>query len=84
MRNASSPPSIRPAKADLTAAIAVGSVWIGLTAAYLIPKMPPSFAILAVATATYLTAIGVGTLRRATLRRQAVPADHDTREPVPV
>ncbi len=48
----------------LSAAIAVGSVWIGLTASYLIPKLPPSFAILAVATLTYLAAIAVNQLRR--------------------
>jgi zinc/manganese transport system permease protein len=48
----------------LSAAIAVGSVWIGLTASYLVPKMPPSFAVLAVATAAFLAAIAVGRLRR--------------------
>jgi zinc/manganese transport system permease protein len=37
----------------LSAAIAVASIWIGLTASYLIPRMPPSFAILAVATAAF-------------------------------
>lgn len=48
----------RPLRAlALSAAIAVASVWIGLTASYLIPKLPPSFAILAVATLTYLVAI---------------------------
>jgi zinc/manganese transport system permease protein len=41
----------------LSAGIAVGSIWIGLTVAYLAPKVPPSFGILAVATATYLGAI---------------------------
>jgi zinc/manganese transport system permease protein len=41
----------------LSAAIAVGSMWIGLTASYLVPRMPPSFAILAVSTATYLVAL---------------------------
>jgi zinc/manganese transport system permease protein len=48
----------------LSAVIAVASVWIGLTASYAIPKMPPSFAILAVATLTYLVTIGAGRLRR--------------------
>ena len=32
------------------AGIAVGSVWIGLTVSYVLPRTPPSFAILAVAT----------------------------------
>jgi zinc/manganese transport system permease protein len=41
----------------LSAAIAVASVWIGLTASYTLPTMPPSFAILTVATATYLGAV---------------------------
>ena len=44
----------------LSAAIAVGSVWIGLTVSYLLPRTPPSFAILAVATLTYLAAIVAG------------------------
>ena len=48
----------------LSAAIAVASVWIGLTASYAIPKMPPSFAILAVATLIYLATIPAGHLRR--------------------
>jgi zinc/manganese transport system permease protein len=41
----------------LSAATAVASVWIGLAASYAAPRMPPSFAILAVATLTYLVAI---------------------------
>ncbi len=49
----------------LSAAIAVGSTWIGLTASYLVPRMPPSFAILVVATAAFLAAIAVSRLRRA-------------------
>ena len=55
----------RPLRAMwLSAGIAIGSVWIGLTAAYLIPTTPPSFAILTVATATYLAAILTERLRR--------------------
>ncbi len=55
----------RPLRAlGLSAAIAVGSVWLGLTAAYLV-AVPPSFAILAVATLTYLgTVVGQGIRRR--------------------
>jgi zinc/manganese transport system permease protein len=41
----------------LSAGIAVASMWIGLTVAYLDPRVPPSFGILAVATAVYLGAI---------------------------
>jgi zinc/manganese transport system permease protein len=44
----------------LSAGIAVGSVWTGLTISYLLPRTPPSFAILAVATLTYLAAIAAG------------------------
>lgn len=47
----------------LSAGIAVASVWIGLTASYSIPKLPPSFAILAVATLSYLATIPVNRLR---------------------
>jgi zinc/manganese transport system permease protein len=55
----------RPLRAlGLSAAIAVASVWIGLAASYAIPRMPPSFAILAVATLTYLVTIAAGQLRR--------------------
>ena len=41
----------------LSAAIAIGSVWAGLLLAYAAPRIPPSFGILAVATAIYLVAI---------------------------
>lgn len=47
----------------LSATIAVASLWLGLTASYLLPELPPSFAILAVATLSYLTAILAGRLR---------------------
>ena len=40
----------------LSAGIAVASVWIGLTVAYHAARVPPSFAILATATAIYLLA----------------------------
>jgi len=38
----------------LSGVIAVGSMWAGLTLAYVYPVMPPSFGILSVATAVYL------------------------------
>jgi zinc/manganese transport system permease protein len=61
----------RPLRAfGLSAAIAVASVWIGLTASYLVPATPPSFAILAVATLTYLVTIAM-TGRRAARRLSA-------------
>jgi len=40
----------------LSAALAVLSMWVGLTLSYLIPQLPPSSAIIAVASATYLLA----------------------------
>jgi zinc/manganese transport system permease protein len=43
----------------LSAAIATGSVWAGLLIAYAAPRIPPSFGILAVATASYLTAFAI-------------------------
>jgi zinc/manganese transport system permease protein len=50
----------------LSAAIAVLSTWAGLTISYLIPKLPPSSAIIAVATGIYLLAfLATSDLRRA-------------------
>jgi len=47
----------------LSAAIAVVSVWVGLTLAYAFPRIPPSFGILSVATACYLLSFLVTTGR---------------------
>ncbi len=41
----------------LSAGLAVADVWVGLTLSYTAPVLPPSFAILAVATAGYLLAL---------------------------
>jgi len=44
----------RPFRAmGISAAVAVGSVWAGLTLSYFVPRAPPSFAIMAVVTALY-------------------------------
>jgi len=52
--------STRPFVAVWVAAgIAVVSMWSGLTLAYLAPRVPPSFGILAVATGVYLSAFAV-------------------------
>jgi zinc/manganese transport system permease protein len=74
----------RPLRAlALSAAIAVASVWIGLTASYTIPKLPPSFAILAVATLTYLIAIAATRPRRRRPSAIATPdSGHPARVPV--
>jgi zinc/manganese transport system permease protein len=44
--------------------VAVGSVWLGLAAAYLVPVLPPSFAILAVVAAAGAVAVPLGGRRR--------------------
>jgi zinc/manganese transport system permease protein len=55
----------------LSAGIAVASVWIGLTVSYLAPRVPPSFGIVAVATATYLVSIAVTSDRGWSPRRRS-------------
>jgi zinc/manganese transport system permease protein len=53
--------STRPLQAiAIAAGIAVASVWVGLTASYLLPDVPPSFAILAVATLAYAASYASG------------------------
>jgi zinc/manganese transport system permease protein len=69
----------------LSAGIAMASVWIGLTIAYHASWMPPSFAILAVATLTYLLA---GLARQRTALRLRGPvrpsvATSTSRPPTP-
>ncbi len=55
----------------LSAAIAVLSTWAGLTISYLIPKLPPSSAIIAVASGTYLIAfLATSDLRHAPSSRR--------------
>lgn len=59
----------------LSAAIAVGSMWVGLTVAYLVPTVPPSFGILGVATSVYLgTFVWSGLARRRSDRPHPVHA----------
>jgi zinc/manganese transport system permease protein len=47
----------------ISAALAVAEMWAGLALAYAAPALPPSFAIIAVATAAYLAAFAVSRLR---------------------
>jgi len=50
--------TVRPFRALwLSAGIAVASMWIGLTISYAVPTLPPSFAILSVATLAYALAL---------------------------
>lgn len=53
----------------VSAAIAVLSMWTGLSIAYAAPKIPPSFAILAVSTACYLAAVVATSTHRAMTSR---------------
>lgn len=59
----------------LAVVLAVGEMWIGLALACLVPRMPPSFSITAVATAVYAAAMVYrrGSRRRA-LATASVPA----------
>ncbi|MBI3688206.1 MAG: metal ABC transporter permease [Actinobacteria bacterium] len=55
----------RPYRAlALSVLIAVLSVWVGVSASYLLPKAPPSFTIVATATVIYLVAGMAGPARR--------------------
>lgn len=53
----------------LSAGLAVVSTWVGLTLSYLIPKLPPSSAIIAVASAIYLLAFLLTTESRPRVSR---------------
>ena len=50
----------RPFRAlALSTALAVGATWVGLTLSYLFPQVPPTFAIVTVATSTYAVCLVV-------------------------
>jgi zinc/manganese transport system permease protein len=51
----------------LSAGIAVACVWGGITASYLLTDIPPTFAIVTLATATYLVAFALSSARRRTV-----------------
>lgn len=58
--------SDRPGRAaSLSAVIALGATWCGLVISYAAPSVPPSFAIVAVASATFAAAASSRRLRRA-------------------
>jgi zinc/manganese transport system permease protein len=48
----------------LSAALAVFAMWLGLAVSYAVPSLPPSTAIVAIATASYLLAFLLSALRR--------------------
>jgi zinc/manganese transport system permease protein len=56
----------RPYRAmGLSMVLAVASMWGGLLVSYAVPSAPPSFAVIAIASATYAAAGGIARLRRA-------------------
>jgi zinc/manganese transport system permease protein len=66
----------RPYRAlAISAGIAVASVWIGLAFAYAVSRVPPSFAILSVATGAYIVARIAGARGR---QRRAMSTSQDT------
>jgi zinc/manganese transport system permease protein len=66
----------RPLRAlALSTAIAVFSVWVGLTVSYVADRLPPSFAILAVATLVYLGVTLVTMSRRPAATARTVTPD---------
>jgi zinc/manganese transport system permease protein len=53
----------------LSTALAIGAMWVGLAASYAFPSVPPSFAIIATAVATFAVAAALhGAARRGFLR----------------
>jgi zinc/manganese transport system permease protein len=58
----------------LSVVISVVSLWVGLAVSYAVPTVPPSFAILALATLAYLGATMVGR-RRASAGRMVISTD---------
>ncbi len=71
----------RPYRAmTLSAGLAVAELWAGLTLAYAVPALPPSFAITALAAACYAAAFAAARIRRARGRSHRGPR---TASPVP-
>jgi zinc/manganese transport system permease protein len=52
----------------LSAALAVGAMWLGLMLSYAVPSLPPSSAVIGLAAAIYLLAFALTALRRAPTR----------------
>jgi zinc/manganese transport system permease protein len=65
----------------LSAAIAVGAVWAGLALSYLVGSLPPSTAIVLLATTAYLIAGAAQTLRRRPGRLRRGPSPRLPRAP---
>ena len=58
----------------LSAVVAVGSLWIGLTLSYVFPQLPPSFSIMAVVATAYLAVVMAGAVRSRRSER-SMPTD---------
>ena len=58
----------------LSGALALGEMWVGLILSWALPRVPPSFAILATATAVYFI-VGVGSRRGRSEGRPASPVN---------
>jgi zinc/manganese transport system permease protein len=61
----------------LATGLAVAEMWAGLALAYFAYRIPPSFAIIAVATAVYAAALAAKRLRRRSSRTGALAPDED-------
>jgi zinc/manganese transport system permease protein len=55
----------------IAGALAVAEMWVGLSLAYAVPSVPPSFSITATATAVYALALAASRLRRGAQRSPA-------------
>jgi zinc/manganese transport system permease protein len=62
----------------ISGAMAVVSLWLGLVLSYLVPSMPPSFAVIAMATAAYLVAAAAAWTRSRRINRRELPPDRST------
>lgn len=70
----------------LSALLAVTAVWAGITLAYAAPTFPPSFTIMAVASAEYLLAVALSRVKKFESRvavRQPDPGRADGRTAAP-
>lgn len=61
----------------LSAGLALGAMWAGLLLSYLVPKLPPSFAVLACASAIYVVAAVVPSFAPKTAKNAGFGAKHD-------
>jgi zinc/manganese transport system permease protein len=58
----------------VSGALAVASMWLGLLLSYLVPTMPPSFAVIAVASSAYVIAAAATWARSRRIDRRRLPS----------